>query len=166
MDYAADVMPTTIVATVDPGRSRVEARTAHGQPIVMDADPPEGDDSAAGPKETLLAALAGCTAMDVASILRKKRQAATSYEVAVSGESAEEHPKVFTAITIEHRVRGAVEREALRRSIELSATSYCPVSAMVSAVATVEHRYRLTDDAGVSHEALVAVTGPRGTRVA
>ena len=42
----------------------------------MDADPPEGDDAAPGPKETLLAALAGCTAMDVASILRKKRQVA------------------------------------------------------------------------------------------
>ena len=159
-------MPTTILATVDPARSRVEARTAHGQPITMDADAPDGDDSAAGPKETLLAALAGCTAIDVASILRKKRQTASTYEVAVSGRSATEHPRVFTSIVVEHRLAGDVEVEALRRSIELSATQYCPVSAMLSAVATIEHRYRLRSAAGDVHEAIVAVSGPGGTRVA
>jgi len=151
-----------IHATVDPAGSRVEARTVDGHPIWMDADAPEGEGSAAGPKETLLAALAGCTSMDVANILRKKRQVATSYEVAVSGETAEEHPMVFTAITVEHRVVGEVAAEALRRSVELSATRYCPVSAMLSAVARMEHRYRLTNAAGTSVEALVAVTGPEG----
>jgi putative redox protein len=158
-------MPTTIVAVVDPARSRVSARTVSDQPIEMDADPPEGEDSAAGPKETLLAALAGCTAMDVASILRKKRQEATSYRIAVSGESADEHPRVFTMITVEHRVSGDVEPEALRRSIELSSTRYCPVSAMISATATIEHRYRLEDATGETHEALVAITGPEGAQV-
>jgi putative redox protein len=159
-------MPLTILASVDPARSRVEARTAHDQPIVMDADPPEGDDSAAGPRETLLAALAGCTAMDVASILRKKRQRAATYEIAVSAQSAAEHPRVFTTITVEHRLTGEVEREAVRRSIELSATRYCPVSAMLSRGTTIEHRYRLTDATGEVHEALVAVSGPTGSRVA
>lgn len=159
-------MSTRILATVDPARSRVEARTAHDQPIAMDADPPEGDDAAAGPKEALLAALAGCTSMDVASILRKKRQSARTYEVAVSAESAAEHPKVFTAITVEHRVRGEVEAEALRRSIELSATRYCPVSAMLSRAVTIEHWYRLGDADGPHGEpVLVAVTGPTGSRV-
>jgi putative redox protein len=158
-------MPISILATVDPAGSRVEARTAGGHAIAMDADPPEGADSAAGPKEALLAVLAGCTSMDVASILRKKRQTATTYEVAVSGEAAEEHPRVFTAITIEHRVSGAVETEALRRSIELSATRYCPVNAMLSASATIEHWYRLTTENGEQLNALVAVTGPGGSRV-
>jgi putative redox protein len=153
-------VPTRILATVDPARSRVSVRTAADQPIDMDADPPEGDDAAPGPKETLLAALAGCTAMDVASLLRKKRQVATAYEIAVSGESANEHPKVFTSISIEHRVSGAVEPEALRRSIELSATRYCPVNAMLSGTVRIEHRYRLTDAAGAQHEAIVAVVGP------
>ncbi len=153
-------MATTVHAVVDPVHGRVEARTPGGQPIVMDADPPHGNDSAASPVETLLAALAGCTAMDVASILRKKRQAATSYEIEVSGERAIEHPKVLTAIRVQHRVRGAVEAEALRRSIELSATRYCPVNAMLSATVRIEHRYRLTDADGVQHEALVAVVGP------
>ena len=158
-------MTTRIVATVDPARSRVDARTDSGQPIAMDADPPEGDDSAAGPKEAILAALAGCTSMDVAAILRKKRQAVTSYEIAVSAESAEEHPKVFTSITVEHRVAGACDPEALRRSIELSSTRYCPVSAMLSKAVRIEHWYRLTPLGGTAVEALVAVTGPDGSRV-
>ena len=126
----------------------------------MDSDPTGSDGAAPEPKEILLAALAGCTSMDVASILRKKRQAAQRYEIHVSGESASEHPRVFTEITVEHVVAGDVEPEPLRRSIELSATRYCPVNAMLSAVARIEHRYRLTDAAGVSHAAIVAVVGP------
>ena len=158
-------MTTSILATVDPARSRVESRTGEAHTIAMDTDPPEGDSSAPRPKEVLLSALAGCTSMDVASILRKKRQSATDYRVAVSGESAEEHPRVFTAITVEHRVEGEVEGEALRRSIELSSTRYCPVSAMLSASATIEHWYRLNDPDGTGEAVLVAVTGPGGSRV-
>lgn len=157
-------MPTRITATVDPARSRVDARTSSGQPIVMDADPPEGDDAAAGPKEALLAALAGCTAMDVAAILRKKRQPVTGYEIAVTADSAAEHPRVFTAITVEHRISGDVDPEAVRRSVELSSTRYCPISAMLSRAVTIEHWYRL-DRNGEPLRMLVAVTGPRGSRV-
>ena len=98
--------------------------------------------------------------MDVASILRKKRQTASHYEIEVAGDRSEAHPRVFTSIRVEHRVRGPVEPEALRRSIELSATRYCPVSAMLSAVARVEHRYHLVDDAGREHAAVVTVLGP------
>ena len=157
-------MSTRILASIDPAGSLVQARTEEGHPVVLDADPPEGRGSAARPKEALLAALAGCTAMDVASILRKKQQSAVTYEIVVSGESAEEHPRVFTAITVEHRVSGEVEAEALRRSIELSATRYCPVNAMLSAAVRIEHRYRLITDGG-EVEALVAVTGPQGSQV-
>lgn len=157
-------MSTRIVATIDPARGRSEARTEKGELIAMDADPPHGDDSAPSPKETLLAALAGCTAVDVASILRKKQQRAATYEVAVSGESADEHPKRFVAIAVEHRVSGDVEAEALRRAIELSATRYCPVSAMLSAGATLTHRYVLSGADGGSVDAVVVVTGPDGPR--
>lgn len=156
-------MPMRIVATIhDPGRLRVEARTESGQLVDMDGDPPEGDDAAAGPREVLLAALAGCTAMDVASILRKKRQPAAGYQIGVEAESVTEQPRVFTAITVEHRLSGEVEAEALRRAIELSATRYCPVSAMLSRAVRIEHRYRLRGGESV----LVAVTGPGGSRVA
>lgn len=158
-------MTTSILATIDPARSRVESRTGEGHQIIMDTEPPEGDAAAARPKEALLSALAGCTSMDVASILRKKRQSAAGYLVAVRGESAEEHPRVFTAIAVEHRVEGEVEAEALRRSIELSSTRYCPVSAMLSASATIEHWYRLNDPGLAGEAVLVAVTGPGGSRV-
>jgi putative redox protein len=153
-------MSNRIVAAVDPGTGRVEARTSGGQGIALDSD----GLSAASPIEALLVSLAGCTAMDVASILGKKRQSAVEYEVVVDGDRADDHPRVFTAIRVEHRVRGAVEPEALRRAIELSATTYCPVSAMLSAVARVEHRYRLVDDSGGVHEAVVTVLGPGGRR--
>ena len=159
-------MSTRITATVDPAGSLTDGRTDHDQHIRLDADPPDGEDAAPSPKETILAALAGCTAMDVASILRKKRQAATSYEIDVVGESGDEHPRVFTRITVEHRVAGEVAAEALRRSIELSATRYCPVNAMLSASVTITHRYRLTRADGESVAALVAVTGPGGAEVA
>lgn len=158
-------MRKSITATVDPLGCRVEARTARGHAVVMDGSPPEGRNEGMGARETLLAALAGCTACDVASILRKKRQSATAYEIGVSGETATDPPRVFTRITVEHRVRGAVEPEALRRSIELSATRYCPVNAMLSASITVEHRYRLETDDGDHHQALVVVTGPAGVRL-
>ena len=158
-------MSSSILATVDPARGRVDARTRDGHPIAMDADPPHGSSSAADPKDALLAAPAGCTAMDVAAILRKKRQRASTYEIAVSADSAEEHPRMFTAITVEHVVSGEVQPEALRRSIELSSTRYCPVNAMLSKSVTIEHRYRLTDAGGVETQALVSVVGPDGSRV-
>jgi putative redox protein len=158
-------MPTRVTVTVDPERARSEALTEAGQRIVIDADPPHGDDSAPSPKEALLAALAACTAIDVASILRKKQQRPTRYEIVVSGDSAEEHPKVFTAITVEHRFAGDVEPEAARRSVELSATRYCPVSAMLSASATLTHRYRVTLADGSEAAGVVAVTGPDGIAV-
>lgn len=154
-------MSTRIRATIDPERSSVEARTEQGQPIQMDADPPHGDGAAAGPKDTLLAALAGCTGMDVAALLRKKRQDASTYEIVVSAESATDHPRVFRAITVLHRVAGEVEAVALHRSIELSATRYCPVSAMLSASVVIEHRYELTAADGKVRRAQVVITGPR-----
>ena len=158
-------MSIQILAHVDPTRSRADARNERGHLVAMDAGPPDGEDTAHSPKEALLAALAGCTSMDVVSILRKKRQDVTSYEIAVSGEVVEEHPRVFGSITVEHRLGGRVEAEALRRSIELSATRYCPVNAMLSASVTIEHWYRLTGADGQRSEALVAVTGPQGSRV-
>jgi putative redox protein len=149
-------MSNHIVASVDLSIDGLVARADDGRSIAMATDEAGGPT----PIDALLASLAGCTAMDVASILRKKRQPAASYEIEVEGDRAEEHPRVFTAIRIEHRVRGAVEPEALRRSIELSATTYCPVSAMLSAVARVEHRYRLVDEFGHEHTSIVAVLGP------
>ena len=148
---------------VDPSTGmRVEATAGSGFSIVMDADEADLPATAATPREALLAALAGCTAMDVASILRKKRQQASSYRISAVAETRQDvHPHIFTKVVIEHQVGGRVEAEALRRSIELSATRYCPLIAMLSATVSIEHRYRLAEDgAAEERTALVLVTGP------
>lgn len=157
-------MPIRVLATFPaPSDSlRAEVQTGSGFTVTVDgaeAAAPSG----ASPRETVLIALVGCTGMDVASILAKKRQPPTSYQVAVHAQSADHPPRVFTRIVIEHRVAGAVEPEALRRAIELSATRYCPVTAMLSASVVLEHRYRLTQPGQADQEALVVITGPDGS---
>lgn len=162
-------MPTTVsvLATIaDPQDGpRVDVVTGTGFKLTFDTEESGELRAGAGPTESILAALAGCTSMDVGPILRKKRQSATTYRIAVTGQKADEHPQVYTAITVEHQVSGDVEPEALRRSIELSATRYCPVSAMLSRSVRIEHRYRLTRDGQDEVSALVAVTGPEGAQV-
>jgi putative redox protein len=155
---------SSVLATfVDPvAGSRIDALTAAGQPVTFDLAEAGALRAGASPTETLLAALAACTAIDVAAILRKKRQRVDRYQIAVSAERRDDHPRVFTSIVVEHRVAGDVEAEALRRSVELSATRYCPVSAMLAASVRVEHRYLLHGD-GVERagpSALAVVTGP------
>jgi putative redox protein len=157
----------SLTATVDPRTLQVEATTESGFTVAFDRGESGAARRGAGPTEVVLAALAACTSMDVASILAKKRQRVDRYQVVVRGDRAAEHPKVFTRIEIEHHVSGAVEPEALRRSIELSATRYCPVSAMLSRATTLEHRYRLSrgDGEPETAEALVVTTGPDGARI-
>ena len=117
------------------------------------------------PVETILAALGACSAMDVVSIAAKKRQAIDEYRIHVRGSQRDEYPQVFTEIDGHprgHRARHR-PRPAIRRCIELSATKYCPVNAMVSAGATVvHHRYRIvsTGEAPYEAEGEVIATGP------
>ena len=117
----------SVAARLDGDGMRFVATTGSCHTVVMDDT--DGD-SGPRPAELLMVAQAGCTAMDVIGILRKKRQAVTSYEVRVTGAQRDDrHPHVFQRIRIVHVVEGAVEVEALRRAIELSATRYCTVSA-------------------------------------
>lgn len=154
----------SVLATFADPASGMRMTGESGSGFTIEFDSAEAGDARTGaaPVEVVLAALAACTAMDVASILRKKRQVPLEYRIAVTGDRSDEHPRVFTAIVVEHRVTGEVDPEAVRRSVELSATRYCPVSAMLSKSVRIEHRYRLardtTDDEPVS--ALVVVTGP------
>lgn len=158
-------MPTTVsvmASFVDPAQGlRVEAATDSGFPISFDTLTRGEGGVAASPTESLLAALAACTAMDVASILRKKRQVMHAYRIAVTAQKADQHPKVYTSIVVEHQVFGDVSAEAVRRAVELSATTYCPVSAMLSASVPIEHRYRLQRAPDAASEGdLVVRTGP------
>ena len=119
---------------------------------------------ALSPVETVLAALGACTAMDVISITTKKRQAIDDYRIHLRGDQRDEYPQVYTEIEVVHEVTGSdISEAAIRRSIELSATKYCPVSAMISAGATVvHHRYRIHSSGAKPYEAEgeVLATGP------
>jgi putative redox protein len=123
-----------------------------------------GSNRGGSPIETVLSALAACTAMDVISIARKKRQAVTAYRVQAEAVQRDEYPQVFNEIDLTHEVEGDdLSEAAIRRAIELSATKYCPVSAMLSAGATViHHRYRMRSNGSRPFESggEVIATGP------
>ena len=116
------------------------------------------------PVETIVVSLAACSAMDIAAIAAKKRQVIERYAVHVEAEQRDEYPQILTRVRVVHEVEGpGIDEAAIRRAIELSATKYCPVNAMVSAGATeVHHAYRVirtgADGFDVSGE--VVVTGP------
>ena len=100
------------------------------------------------PLRLLLLSLASCTAMDVISILRKKRQEVTDLTVDVRGSRVDAHPRVYDRIEVIYRVRGkGVDAKALERAIELSETRYCPVIAMVSKAAGIRSRYEIEEEA-------------------
>lgn len=100
--------------------------------------------TAATPMELLLISLGGCTGADVSSILQKKRQRVTDYEIEVRGQRREEHPRIYTHIEVVHFVKGInIDEKAVAHAIELSETKYCSVSAMLSAAATITTRYEI-----------------------
>ena len=118
----------------------------------------------ASPVETVLAALAACTAMDVAGIALKKRQRIERYVIRVTGTQRQEYPQVFPRIDVVHEFDGDdISETAIQRCIELSALKYCPVSAMLSAGATeIHHGYVIRSAGKKPYEAAgeVVVTGP------
>ena len=103
--------------------------------IVMDAAPAEK--TANSPIELVLIGLCGCTATDVANILRKKREPFTSLEVRAEADQAPEPPKVYTAIRLIYQVRGQVSKKAMEDAVNLSKEKYCSVSAMLEKTATI-----------------------------
>ena len=109
----------------------------------------DGENNAAPPMEFIALGLAGCTAMDVISILRKKKQPVAGFQVTVHADRAEEHPKVFSRAVIEYLVTGKdVDEAALLRAIELSAEKYCPAQAMLSKAFPMRLIYKIFDTDG------------------
>jgi putative redox protein len=143
------------------GGERFVATTGSGRTIIY------GDDAALNeysPVESIAVSLAGCSGMDVIGILVKKRQVIDSYTIEVAAEQRDAYPQILTRIDVVHVVEGTVVLEqAVRRAIELSATKYCPVNAMLSAGATEIHhffRMRCTGAEPKEAEGEVIVTGP------
>lgn len=150
----------TASVTLDGPGLRLRGLTGSGHDVVID----DGvGDRGPRPAELVPLALGGCTAMDVISILRKKRQDVTTYEVRVSGRQDDDHPNAFSGFEVVHHVSGpGIEVEAVRRAIELSATRYCSVGATLSSgAAVVEHRYVVVDTlGGVEQTGVVVRIGP------
>jgi putative redox protein len=142
------------------GGMRFVARTGSGFEITMDN---EAGGSGPRPIEMLAVAIGGCTGMDVASILDKKRQRVSRYAIRVEAVQRNAHPHAFQHIVITHEVEGpAVDVEAVARAIELSATRYCSVSTGLAAgIAELHHRYVVISPEGVAPvEGEAIVTGP------
>lgn len=159
-DYDAAVKKRS-ATLVHEGGTRFAAETGTGRRLTFGDDAELNEYS---PVETLAAALAACSAMDVVSILDKKRQVYTTYRIDVQAEQRDEYPQVLTRIDLTHIIEGTVVLEAaVRRAIELSAAKYCPVNAMLSAGATeIHHHFRMRCTGAEPHEASgeVIVTGP------
>jgi len=139
------------------GRMSFEGTADTGFSIPLGAAPGVGgDNDGFRPMELMAVSLAGCTAMDVISILRKKRQEVTDFEVQVHADRAEEHPKVFTRAVIEYFVSGHnVDEAAVLRSIELSANRYCPAQAMLGQIIPIELKYHIFEEKAGEERALV-----------
>ncbi len=115
-----------------------------------------GDDDGFRPMELLAVGLAGCTAMDVISILVKKRQEVLDFQVIVDAERTDHHPKVFTKAVIEYHLAGkGIAENAVTRAMELSADSYCPAQAMFAKVFPLKLKYFIYEGDKLGHAQLV-----------
>ena len=119
-----------------------------GFPVQMDSDPGFGGTNAGiRPMELIAFGLAGCTAMDVLSILRKKRQNVTQFEVRIDAPRSPEYPKVFTRAEITYIVTGRnVDEVAVLRSIALTVTKYCPAQIMLEQAFPMSLHYEIYEE--------------------
>ncbi len=115
--------------------------------IPLDSEPEVGgSNNGFEPLQLMGISLAGCTGMDVISIMRKKQQDVTGFEVRSHADRATDFPKVYTHVTLTYEVTGhSVDEKAVVRSIELSATKYCPAQAMLSKAVEIEHKYTIIE---------------------
>jgi putative redox protein len=149
----------TSTLTLEGDGLRFVAETGSGHRLVLDDG--EGD-TGPRPAELVPLAVAACSAMDVISILRKKQQHVTGYRVEAAGVQRDEStPHVFTRIDVTHVIDGAdINIEAVRRSIELSATRYCSVGGtLATGITEIHHGYVVRSELGDAAGEVI-VTGP------
>ncbi len=105
-----------------------------------------GSDAGIRPKELLLLALGGCTGSDVVSILKKKRAKVDDFEIRISAEMNDEHPKVFTEMHLEYVFYGKeIKENDVARAIELSETKYCAVTYMLKETVKITNSYKILE---------------------
>jgi putative redox protein len=119
--------------------------TPSGHALALDANHDRG--SAPTPVELLLVALGSCTAVDVISILSKKRQKVTSYKVEFSGERRKDYPRSFKSMNVHHILRGSnISANAVAQAIELSETKYCSVAATLRPTVEIHSTFETIED--------------------
>jgi putative redox protein len=119
-----------------------------GHAVIMDAPPNVGgNNTGSKPSELLLMGFGGCSGMDVISILRKKKQDVTNFEMNVTGDTSESHPKSFTDIHIEYVVTGRnISEDAVKRAIGLSLDKYCTVGTTIGKAAKITHSFKIVQE--------------------
>ncbi|MBC7265081.1 MAG: OsmC family protein [Chloroflexi bacterium] len=126
-------------------RLRFLGQAGSGHSIVFDVPSAESP-AGMSPMEAALLAMAGCTAVDIVEIMRKKRQNLIGLRVRISGQQAPEPPNVYTDIAVEYILTGRnLSEAAVKHAIELSETKYCSVGAMLSKTARVHSTYRIIE---------------------
>lgn len=117
----------------------------NGFKIMLDAEPTVGgENKGPRPKPLTLVSLAGCTAMDVISILKKMRVEPDYFNVSAEGELTEEHPRYYHKIHLIYEIKGKdVDREKVEKAVSLSQDRYCGVSALLRAGAEITHEIRI-----------------------
>ena len=115
--------------------------------VPMDTKPPIGDDAAITPKQILIAAICGCTGMDVVALLKKYRQPLMKFEIEAEATVTEgAHPIVFKEVQLVFKLEGALEKEKVLDAITLSQTKYCSVSAMLSKAFPIHYTVQLNSE--------------------
>jgi putative redox protein len=124
------------------------AAESGGQTVQMDSVHEGGEPSLGmSPMRMVLAALGGCTAMDVISLMKKMRQDVTHFSVEVNAERATEHPKVYTSFELVFRVRGHnIDRASVERAVSLSEEKYCSVGGMLKKAAPIITRVEIEEE--------------------
>jgi putative redox protein len=125
---------------------RLTGHTRSESPVVIDYLPPLGDGAGWMPLELLLLSLAGCSGQTLLTILRKMEQPVRGLEVQAHGQRRDEHPTIFTSITLEFRISGVgIDPAAVARAIALSEERYCPVWAMLKAGTTITSSFQIIE---------------------
>src|SRR5947207_1000369 len=146
--------------TVEDQGLRFRATTGSGRHTTVDSGPGM---VAPSPVEMLLVSLGGCEGMDVISILRKKRQRVTRYQIAVSGERRAEHPRRYTRIEVVHRLRGHdLSESAVADAVRLSAEKYCSVRSSLDPDLELENRWEIVPESAAPAAATPPVAGRQG----
>ena len=135
-----------VEATLDwNGRMGFECKSGSGHTINIDASAAHGgDDAGARPMELILFALSGCTGMDVATILKKKKRDLQNLKIKTHGQRATNHPHVYDSITIEYIVTGSdLTDDDIRWAVDLSLNKYCSVAGMLQKVCKINYRWKI-----------------------